>query len=123
MISLKDLLFEQDRAYQGVTTVGVPTITVTGNSKVYSGRAVRGAPLYTIVGNKLFKGNTISGVPLATLVGDLVFRGIQITGSPIARLKGIRSYKGVTQSGYPLVTVPSGNIQTLFAATYHTLLG
>jgi len=56
-------------------------------------------------------------------VGDLVFLGIEVAGSPIAKLTGSRSYKGIAPTGSPLVTVPSGNKNTLFIATYHELRG
>jgi hypothetical protein len=40
----------------------------------------------------------------------------------LARLERTRSYKGMAVSGSPLVTVPSGNVTTLFIATYHALV-
>jgi len=64
-----------------------------------------------------------AGRPLAVLSGNLVFPDIQLIGSPIAKLVGTRSYKGIAGAGSPIVTVPSGDMATLFAATYHMLRG
>ena len=61
-------------------------------------------------------------MPLATLVGDLMFKGNAVSGAPMARLESRRAYKGIALSGSPLVTVPSGNVTTLFIATYHALV-
>jgi hypothetical protein len=62
-------------------------------------------------------------MPLATFVGDLIFAGNKVSGAPLARMKKNFSLKGISVSGSPIVTVPSGNIATLFAATYHMLRG
>jgi hypothetical protein len=97
---------------------------VVDNYRVFKGALVRsGTPLYTVSGNKLFKGLSVSGMPLATFVGDLIFLKNQISGAPLARMKKTFSVKGIAVSGSPIVTVPSGNIATLFAATYHMLRG
>jgi len=66
---------------------------------------------------------SVSGEPLATLVGDLIFKGKAVSGMPIAKISGTRSYKGISPSGSPLVTVPSADVPTLLAATYHVLFG
>jgi len=55
-------------------------------------------------------------------MGDLLFNGNTVSGAPMARLANGRSYKGTAVSGSPLVTVPSGNVTTLFIATYHALV-
>lgn len=124
MILLSELLSDYDRAFTGMARSGYPLITVVDNFRVFKGATTRSAtPLYTIKGNKLFAGLATSGAPLATLVGDLIFLGWTNRGVPLARLKGDRSFKGITFSGSPLVTVPSGNVHTLFAATYHALRG
>jgi hypothetical protein len=121
MILLRELLGKRDLAFKGTAQAGHPLITVVDDFRVYVGASLMGAPTYTIVGNKLFANNSVAGVPLATLVGDLVFRGYSVAGLPVARLVGSRSFLGPTVSGSPLVTVPSGNVSTLFAATYHVL--
>lgn len=124
MILLKELLSDYDRAFKGASRAGAPMITVVDNFRVYAGAATRAAvPLYTIKGNKLFKGLATSGAPLATLVGDLMFLGWSISGAPMARLKRDISIKGASTMGSAITTVPSGNVATLFAATYHVLRG
>jgi hypothetical protein len=124
MILLRELLSDYDRAYKGMAVSGAPLITVVDNYRVFKGALVRsGSPLYTIAGNKLFKGLSVSGMPLATFVGDLIFAGNKVSGAPLARMKKNFSLKGISVSGSPIVTVPSGNIATLFAATYHMLRG
>lgn len=123
MILLRELLSDYDRAFKGAARAGYPLVTVVDNFRVYAGSNVRGAPLYTVQGNKLFQGSSVSGAPLATLVGDLVFSGWQVSGAPIARLKRDISLRGISSAGTPIVTVPSGNTTTLFAATYHALRG
>jgi hypothetical protein len=123
MVLLRELLGNHDVAFKGMAVSGHPLITVIGGYRVYRGRSVAGSPIYTISGNKLFKGMTTAGRPLAVLSGDLVFPDIQLIGSPIAKLVGNRSYKGIAKVGSPIVTVPSGDVATLFAATYHALRG
>lgn len=124
MILLRELLGDYDRAYLGTAVAGHPFITVVDNFRVFKGASVRSAvPLYSIRGNKLFKGLAVSGAPVATLVGDLMFLGWDVNGVPLARLKNRMSFKGISFAGAPIVTVPSGNVHTLFAATYHALKG
>lgn len=123
MILLTELLSNYDRAYRGTATAGAPIVTAINNSMIFLGASTRGSPVYTIKSNKLFKGAAASGQPLATLVGDLLFLGTQVSGMPLARLKKTFSLSGTNMSGSPLVTVPSGNIVTLMAATYHVLRG
>jgi hypothetical protein len=123
MILLKEILSDRDLAFKGNNVYGDPFITVIDNFRVFLGRSVAGSPAYSIVGDKLFSGMMVSGRPLATLVGDLIFLDIQTIGSPLARIVGTYSFEGMSPAGYPIVTVPSKNINTLFAATYHALRG
>jgi hypothetical protein len=119
-----ELLSDYDRAFKGMSQAGDPLLTVVDNFRVFRGASVRSAtPLYTISGNKLFKGLAVSGMPLATFVGDLIFHGNQVSGAPLARMKKTFSLKGTDTMGTPIVTVPSGNIATLFASTYHAIKG
>jgi hypothetical protein len=121
MILLRELLSKRDVAFQGTSVAGYPLVTVTDDFRVYVGASLMGAPVYTIVGNKLFAGNSVAGTPLATVIGDLVFKGYSVAGLPIARLQGTYSFRGPAVAGSPLVTVPSRNTGTLLAATYHML--
>lgn len=121
MILLRELLGDYDLAFKGAATAGAPFLTVVDNFRVFKGKDIRGVPLYTIVDNKLFKGMATAGRPLATLSGDKLFLGTQVAGAPAAMLKRTISIKGISSMGPALVTVPSGNIKTLFAATYHAL--
>lgn len=123
MILLKELLSDYDLAFKGAAVSGAPFITVVDNFRVFKGKETRGVPLYTIVDNKLFKGMATSGRPLATLSGNKMFLGTQVAGAPSAILKDRLSVKGISGMGPALVTVPSKNIKTLFAATYHALFG
>jgi hypothetical protein len=123
MILLRELLGDYDVAFKGAATAGAPLITVVDNFRVFKGHSVRGSPLYTIVGNKLFKGMAVSGRPLATISGNMMFLGTQVAGAPAAIFKDRLSVKGVSGLGPALVTVPSKNRKTLFAATYHILFG
>lgn len=124
MISLVEVLSNYDRAFKGIAVSGYPLVTVVDDFRVFKGANVRDAvPLYTIVGNRLFKGLQVSGAPIATLSGDRIFKGWNVAGMPIARMKGRVSIKGTALAGPALVTVPSKNIKTLFAATYHALYG
>ena len=124
MILLKELLSDYDRGFKGAARAGSPMITVVDNFRVFEGSATRAAvPLYTIKGNKLFKGLATAGAPLATLVGDLMFPGWHVSGAPMARLKREISIKGAATMGPAVATAPSGNVATLFAATYHALKG
>ena len=122
MISLLELLGDYDRAYKGTSVAGFPLLTVVDNFRVFEGNLVRDAvPLYTIVGNKLFKGLAVSGRPLATLSGDRIFLGTTVAGYPAATIKGRLALKGAEVAGRPIATVPSGNRNTLLAAAYHAL--
>jgi hypothetical protein len=124
MILLSETLSDYDRAYKGAARAGSPLLTVVDDFRVFQGAKTRDAvPLYSIRGNKLFKGLAVSGMPLATLVGDLIFQGAQVSGAPIARLKGDIALRGISFSGAAIVTVPSRNVNTLFAAAYHALRG
>lgn len=123
MILLRELLGDYDLAFKGASVSGAPLITVVDNFRVFKGSDVRGTPLYTIVDNKLFKGMATSGRPLATISGNKMFLGTQVAGAPSAIFKDRLSVKGVSGLGPALVTVPSKNIKTLFAATYHALFG
>lgn len=123
MILLRELLGDYDLAFKGAASSGAPLITVVDNFRVFKGNNLRGVPLYSIVDNKLFKGMATAGRPLATIVGDKMFLGTQMAGAPSAIFKSKISIKGVATMGPALVTVPSGNIKTLFAATYHALFG
>jgi len=123
MILLREVLSDYDLAFKGAATSGAPLITVVDNFRVFKGNDIRGTPLYTIVDNKLFKGMATAGRPLATLSGNKMFLGTQVAGAPSAILKDRLSVKGISGMGPALVTVPSKNIKTLFAATYHALFG
>lgn len=124
MISLVELLGDYDRAFKGTSVAGFPILTVVDNFRVFEGNLVRDAvPLYTIVGNKLFKGLAVSGRPLATLSDDRIFLGTSVAGMPAARIKGNLVFKGADYMGRPLATVPSGNRKTLLAAAFHALHG
>jgi hypothetical protein len=122
MISLRELLGDYDRAFKGQSVAGFPMLTVVDNFRVFEGNLVRDAvPLYTLVGNKLFKGLAVSGRPLATLSGDRIFLGTSVAGYPLARIKGNLVFKGGDVMGKPIATVPSGNRNALLAAAYHAL--
>lgn len=124
MISLMEVLGDYDKAFKGTSVSGYPLLTVVDDFRVFKGVNVRDAiPLYTIVGNRLFKRLQVSGAPLATLSGDKIFRGWNVGGMPIARIKGRIAIKGTALMGPALVTVPSQNIKTLLAAAYHVLYG
>ena len=123
MSLLRELVVENYTAFKGVASSGTPILTTVGGFRVYTGVSVSGSPLYTVSGNKLFSGMATSGMPLATLVGDLVFPKNSISGEPLGRLKNKISVSGISGAGSALATVPSGNIPTLFAATYHVLRG
>lgn len=123
MILLRELLGDYDLAFKGAATSGSPLISVVDNFRVFRGNDLRGVPLYTIVDNKLFKGMATAGRPLATISGNKMFLGTQVAGAPSAIFKGRISIKGISSLGPAIVTVPSGNIKTLLAATYHALFG
>jgi hypothetical protein len=130
MISLKALLMEGmgiDRAFKGTARGGAAVLTVVDNFRVYKGSNIYTAkgslPIYTIVGNKLFKGDKIAGVPIANLSGNKVFKGSNVYGMPIATIVRDTAFKGMALGGLPLVTVPSGNPLALMVAAYHILNG
>ncbi len=124
MIPLKKLIFgvKRDLVFKGAAVSGLPMLTLVDDFRVYEAQNLAGVPLYTVVGNKLFKGLAVSGRPIATVIGDLIFRGSDVAGMPIARIKGDRVYKGATFAGAPLATSPTKNVSVLLAAAYHLLL-
>jgi hypothetical protein len=130
MISLKQLLLEGmqlDKAFKGTSRGGAPILTVVDSYRVYKGSNIytsrSSLPLYTIIGNKMFKGDKIAGSPIASLSGNKIFKGYQIYGMPLATITGEMAFKGMALGGLPLVTVPGGSPHALMAAVYYTLFG
>lgn len=130
MILLKQLLTEGmgiDRAFKGTARGGSALLTVVDNYRVYKGSSIYTAkgslPIYTLVGNRLFKGDKIAGAPIANLSGNKVFKGSNVYGMPLATISREVAFKGMTLGGLPLVTVPGGNPLALMVAAYHVLNG
>ena len=130
MISLKALLLEGmgiDRAFKGTSRGGSAMLTIVDTYRVYKGNNIYTAkgnlPLYTIIGNKLFKGDKIAGSPIANLYGNKVFKGNDVYGLPLATIEGEVAFKGTAIRGLPLVTVPGGDPRSVMAAVYHALFG
>lgn len=130
MISIKALLTEGmtiDKAFKGTSRGGSPMLSVIDNYRVYKGSNIytskSSLPIYTIIGNRLFKGDKIAGAPIANVSGNKVFRGNEVYGIPLATLDGEVAFNGMSIRGLPLVTVPGGNPRALMAAVFHVLYG
>lgn len=130
MILLRTLLTEGsnvDRAFKGPSRAGSALLTVVDNYRVYKGNNIytskSSLPLYTLVGNRLFKGSATSGSPLANLSGTKVFKSNNVYGVPLATIVDEVAFGGANLRGLPLVTVPGGNPLALMAAVYYVLYG
>lgn len=110
-----------DSVYKGAAISGAPVVTMVDN-RIFKGLGIQGTPLYTVNGNRLYRG-TSTGSPLATLEDNRIFLGLAKQGDPLATIVDNKSYKGLSVFGSPIATTPSNNKLALFAATYHILKG